>query len=143
MNKRFAFILMLLIFLTTAHAQSNRTNDPFTGVWKLNQQKSDTSVPAPPSVRIKADSQGISFTEEGGSGAVTVTAKFDGKDYPVKGSPVADSASYQRSGPRTIMSTVKEQGQTVLMETMTVSVDEKTLTVSFSQFAGVTVYDRQ
>jgi hypothetical protein len=38
---------------------------------------------------------------------------------------------------------VKEQGQIVLMETMTVSADEKALTVSFSQFSGVATYDRQ
>ena len=140
MNKR--FVLMLLIFLCTfrLYAQLGLGNDPFTGFWKLNTAKSTASVPAPTTVQIKADAKGISFAD---SGNTTASAKFDGKDYPVKGSSVVDAVSYQRLGRRTIKSIVKARGQIVLTESMTVSEDGKTLTVSFTQFPGIAVFDKQ
>jgi hypothetical protein len=146
MKKQLAVGSMLLTILSGLglHAQLTRRSDPFSGVWKLNTTKSTTSVPAPKGVRIKADKKGINFSEEVEDGeTVTTTAEFNGKDYPVKGSSLADAASYERLGQRTIKSTVKQRGRTLLTETMTVSDDGKTLTVSFTQFPGIAVFDRE
>ena len=146
MKKRFGFGLVLLAmsFNLGLSAQSARRNDPFSGAWKLNTIKSTTVVPTPTAVRIKADNKTISFSEqEADGGTTTAEAKFDGKDYPVRGSSVADAAAYRRVGPRTIKSTVKQRGQILLTETMTVSDDGKTLTVGFTQFSGTAVFDKQ
>jgi hypothetical protein len=145
MKKRLVVESMLFFFLSglSLHAQVARRSDPFSGVWKLNTTRSTTSVPVPKAVRIKADKKGISFSEDENGDTVTTTAEFNGKDYPVRGSSFADAAAYQRLGQRTIKSTVKEQGQIVLTETMTVSEDGKTLTVGFTQFPGVAVFDKQ
>jgi hypothetical protein len=128
----------------SVHSQSNPRSDPFTGVWKLNATKSTTSLPAPKAVRIDVDKKQISYREEASNGEmVTTSARFDGKDYPIKGSALADAASYERLGQRAIKSVVKDRGRILVTETMTVSKDGKTLTVVFSEFSGVAVFERQ
>jgi len=146
MKKRLAIGSMLLVFLSSLglHAQVARRDDPFSGKWKLNTIKSNTSLPAPKGVSIKADKKGITFSEEAENGdSATTTAQFNGKDYPVRGSSFADAASYQRLGQRTIKSTVRKHGQVVLTETITVSDDGKMLMVSFNEFPGIAVFDKQ
>lgn len=57
------------------------------------------------------------------------TAKFDGKDYPLKGSYRFDTVSLKRIGERTFEETDKMKGQVVEFDTWTVSPDDKTLTL--------------
>jgi len=131
--------------------------DPFSGAWRLNLSKSELPPPIPRSqtVRIKASSRSIRIREEivdaaGKRMTITVNARFDGKDYPVKGSPFADTVAYQRVDSRTVKGTVKKAGKVVTTETATVSADGKTLTGSYSgtdatgkQATGSAVLDKQ
>jgi hypothetical protein len=52
----------------------------------------------------------------------TVQANFDGKDYPVQGSALADTIAYSRDGDR-ITGVAKKNGTVSLRETIVVSLD--------------------
>lgn len=56
-------------------------------------------------------------------------AKFDGKDYPVKGSLPGMTVSLNRVNDRSIISTIKRDGKVVNVNHATVSADGKTCTV--------------
>ena len=69
------------------------------------------------------------------------TGKFDGKDYPVKGDPEADTWSYRKIDDRTLELTIKKQGQTTAPRRIMVLFHGKTCTVKTD---GVTaVYHKQ
>jgi hypothetical protein len=57
------------------------------------------------------------------------TAKFDGNEYPVKGTEWFDSVSLKRLGERSFEETDKLKGKVVQSATLTVSNDGKTLTI--------------
>jgi len=59
----------------------------------------------------------------------TYTAKFDGKEYPVKGSYGYDSVSLKRLGDNSFEETDKLNGKVIEIDTWTVSNGGKTLTV--------------
>lgn len=76
-------------------------------------------------------------------------AKFDGKDYPLKG-PVAQpgmTLALQKTGPRSFHVTGKQYGKAILTVTFEVSEDGASLTQSGSMAGSgerfVAVYDRQ
>ncbi len=56
------------------------------------------------------------------------TARFDGKDYPVKGSYSTDSVSLKQMSDRAIKATYKFGGHLIRVDKMTVSSDGNTLT---------------
>jgi hypothetical protein len=65
------------------------------------------------------------------------TAKFDGKDYPVKGGFRSDSVSLKRQNGQTIEATYKFHGYIIRVDKLTVSDDGKTLTnVSEDKLTG-------
>jgi hypothetical protein len=140
------FILMIGVFALPARLVAAK--DPFTGLWRLNVEKSDTSLPVPQAVRINASVKAIRVREElaNQSGTrsmvTTISADFNGKDYPVIGSPLADAAACKRLDAHTITITVKKQGDVVVTERLMVSHDGKTLTASFGNFTGVAVFDK-
>jgi hypothetical protein len=119
----------------TLHAQ---TTDPFLGTWKLNVAKSKFDPgPAPKtgtavftaaggSVRVVSD--GIAAT--GATAHWEYTAGHDGKEYPMTGSPDADTVSLKRINPSTVESTYKKGGKVTLVNTRTVAADGKTMTVT-------------
>lgn len=61
------------------------------------------------------------------------TAKFDGNDYPVKGSYSYDQVSLKRLGKNSFEETDKLKGKVIEVDTWTVSKDGKTLTVKAVQ----------
>ena len=142
--------LALFIFLGAA-------DDPFSGVWTLNLSKSNLPPPPPKSqvARVEADAVRIRITEEvvdakGATMNISVDARFDGKDYPVKGTPFADAVSYQRVDRFTIKGIGKKAGKVVMHETVTVSPDGKTMTGTYSStdaegkiVTATAVFDRQ
>jgi hypothetical protein len=131
--------------------------DPFSGVWKLNLSKSKLSPPIPKSqiARVAARASGIRISEEivtdtGERMNISVDAKFDGKDYPVNGSPYADGVSYQRIDRFTIKGVGKKAGKVIMYETVVVSPDGKTMTGTYSgtdasgkQVTAIAVFDKQ
>jgi len=131
--------------------------DPFSGTWVLNLAKSKLPPPPPKSQTsyIKADSKRIRIRElvindDGKQMSITVDAKFDGKDYPIVGSPFVDTIAYQRVDSHTLTGIAKRAGQIVTTEKATVSADGKTLTGFYSgtdlngkQVTGVAVFEKQ
>ena len=131
--------------------------DPFSGTWVLNLSKSKLPPPLPRSQTssIEANSKSIRIRElivndKGEQMSITVDAKFDGKDYPIIGSPFVDTVAYQRVDSHTLKGIVKKAGQVVTTEQATVSPDGKTLTGTYSgtdlsgrQVTGVAVFEKQ
>src|SRR5437016_13943585 len=84
-------------------------DNPNMGTWKLNEAKSKFSPGA-------AKNQTVVYEPAGDNVKVTVdgmdsagqrlhnewTGKFDGKDYPITGSPTGDMRSYKRVNDRTL-----------------------------------------
>jgi hypothetical protein len=93
--------------------------------------------PAPQSLTLKveASGEGEKATAEGVNAAGTptmlqYTANFDGKDYPLTGSPNADKIALKRIDARTTERTDKKGDRVVLTYTRVVSEDGKTMTVT-------------
>jgi hypothetical protein len=128
-------------FLDTLGGMDNV--DAFTGVWVFNAQRSTLSTPPPLSwvQRIKATAHSLDVEEEissqdGSTSVVTIHAMFDGEDYPVAGSPIADAFSYRRDGGR-IAGTGKKNGAVSIRETVVAADDERVMTLSYSIFVGM------
>lgn len=133
------------------------TPDSVIGTWKLNTEKSTGNVPMPKSeTRTYAASPGgvaLNWTRTGADGkesSVKTTFKYDGKDYPVKGSSDFDALSAKRIDANTIESKQKLKGKNVGSTTRTVSTDGKTLTLvskltteKGAEANTTMVYDRQ
>jgi hypothetical protein len=147
---RILVFLALSLFLGAAE-------DPFSGLWKLNLSKSKLSPPIPKSqiARVDIDTSGIRISEEivsdkGERMIITVDAKFDGKDYPVKGSPYADAVSYERVDRFTIKGVGKKAGKVIMYETVVVSPDGTAMTGTYSgtdasgkQVTAIAFFDKQ
>ena len=119
-------------------ALSAQAADPLVGTWKLNVAKSTYSPgPAPKSIiaKIEAAGEGEKLTADGVRGddtpiRVEYTAQYDGKDYPISGSPMADTVSLKRLDANTTERTDKKGGKVVQTLTRKLSSDGKTLTVT-------------
>jgi hypothetical protein len=66
---------------------------------------------------------------------VTIQARFDGKEYPVKGSSFVDSIAYTRAD-NTITGTGWKGGVVSLRETIAANPKGDTLTATFSLYGG-------
>src|SRR5262249_4685215 len=111
---------------------------PFSGFWTLVPAESKLAGPMPRRGTEKLDGweETISGREENGGAdgrtlVVTVDAAFDGQDYCVNGSPLADVIAYARPGPHRIDGVAKKDGRVVLTESVTVSEDSRTLTMGY------------
>ncbi len=131
--------------------------DPFTGTWKLNLTKSELPPPLPRSVivYIECDGQSISIREEtedqdGQRHTANIKARFDGKEYPLVGTPRADMVVYERLDARTIRGTSRKNGKVLVHETVVLSPDGKTVTTTYSganaegkAVIGTAVFEKQ
>jgi hypothetical protein len=115
-----------------------QASDPMIGTWKVNLSKSTYSPgPAPKSATNKFE-----HWEDGMKGTIDIVdadgkkihseanVKFDGKDYPLKGSPIADAVSVKRLGERESDITWKKGGKVVMTGKSVISADGKTTTVT-------------
>jgi hypothetical protein len=134
------------------------TATPINGTWKLNVEKSKFSPgPAPQShtrtYAESADGVALSFSEVGADGSHTSgqsNYKYDGKDYPITGTPNFDTIAVKRVDAYTSTSTQKKAGKVVGTTTRTVSKDGKVLTLtsrgtnaSGKPYNNVMVFDKQ
>ena len=130
--------------------------DPVIGTWKLNTAKSTgATLPRSETRTYAASAGGIALTwkrvgADGKETSVETTFKYDGKDYPVTGSPDFDALSVKRVDANTVDSTQKRMGKAVGTTKRTVSKDGKTLTLvskltnAKGEVVNTTlVYDRQ
>jgi hypothetical protein len=111
---------------------------PEVGTWKLNVEKSRYSPgPMPKSLTVKIaplGDKGIKFNSTGVAAdgkalATEYTTNFDGKDYPLKGSAVADAVNVRRIDANTAERTDKKAGKVMLTQTREVAKDGKSFTV--------------
>ena len=95
--------------------------------------------PGPPvqslTVKVEPAGQGEKASTEGVSAdgtrtATQYTANFDGKDYPLTGSPAADAVALKRIDARTTERTDKKAGTVAQTLRRVVSQDGKTMTVT-------------
>ncbi len=156
--KRFAPFAITLLFAALALSLVARAADQHSGTWKMNPAKSKYSPgPAAKSntVKIDSDADNIKLSSDGIDAAgnpthVEYTAKYDGKDYPITGSPNADTVALERPDASTIRSTLKKGDQVVMTVTSVISKDGKTRTSTFKgkdakgqDVNNVVVYDKQ
>jgi hypothetical protein len=91
--------------------------------------------------RIRASDVDVEVAEEiltldGARMTVHIQARFDGHEYPVSGSPLADAITYTRPDRYTITGIGKKNGSVSLTETLRASRDGGLLTLSYSIYAG-------
>jgi hypothetical protein len=112
-----------------------RQADPRLGVWKLNLEKSKYgSRPQPKSVTVTWAAQEddmIKYTAKGidpmgQPTQVEFSAKFDGTDYAVTGSPLLDTVAVRRIVALTHEATGKKEGKVILTTKGLISDDGKT-----------------
>ena len=126
-----------------------QATDPLLGTWELNLAKSKIMSEPPPKsdTRIFAqEGDGLKFTRRaidatGKPVSVEFIAKYDGKDYPMTGTPDSDTISMKRIDRFTTESTQKKGGKVVWTNKRVVSADGKTwtLTSHFTNAKGETV----
>jgi len=122
-----------LILLGSGAAQAA---DNWVGTWKQNVAKSKYSPgPAPKSSLAKTEAwEGGIRTVTDGVGAddkathTEFSAKFDGKDYPYKGSLAYDTISLKRIDDNTYEASLKGKNKATMTSTNVVSKDGKTRT---------------
>lgn len=133
------------------------TENPFSGTWKLNLEKSKLPSPAvlkSDVVTIDANDDGAKYsdeavTTEGRTFNVTVEPKWEGKYYPVTGDPTTDSESWHRVNSHTMTIISKNAGKLASQATAVVSKDGRVTTVTFTDYSqgkpikGIAVYDKQ
>lgn len=129
------FALAAFAASTNVSAQSK---EPLgLGTWKLNVEKSKYSPgPAPKSLTAKfeAAGKGIKVTTQGVGAdgkpnGTEYTAEYDGKDYPIKGSPTSDTVALKRISDTSSERTDKKAGKVVQTFKRVVAKDGKTFTV--------------
>jgi hypothetical protein len=115
---------------------AQEASDPMIGTWQMDASKSKFSPgPAPKSLTIKFEpaADGIKASSDavfadGKTTHTEFTAKYDGQDVPLTGSPIADTVSVTKTG-NTRVRTDKKDGKVVMTYTGTVSKDGKTFSV--------------
>ena len=137
----------------------SQAQDPWIGTWKLNTAKSKYSPGLAPRsstlIAVAADG-GFKQTVDTVMAALglpthsEVTAKFDGKDTPVKGNANADTSAYTKIDSRSYETVSKKNGKVTLTSRVVISADGKTRTVSQTgvdaegrKVNNYLVYDRQ
>jgi hypothetical protein len=117
-----AFVLSLVgavcVAVNEASSRVIQSAGSSVGTWKLNETKSKFDAGATKNTMVvyvnSGDSVKVSvdgIDSAGKSVHTEWTGKFDGKPYPVKGSPTADSRAYTAVDDRTL-SFVEKKGMT-------------------------------
>jgi hypothetical protein len=129
----------LLTFLISVAAASLcfAGDDVFMGTWKLNEAKSkipagaahnNTVVYAQSGDEVKITGDGVDAA--GKATHQEWTGKFDGKDYPAKGSPIHDMRAYTKVDGHTLTYAMKKEGKNVGKGKVVIAADGKSRTVT-------------
>lgn len=148
---------VLLCAVTSMVGAAAFAGENWVGTWKLNAAKSklgSTAVRAQ-TLKFEATPGGIRLTSDGTDAQGNpmqggYTSKFDGKDVPWTGNPMADTACAKKIDDNSYENVWKKGGKATVSATVAVSKDGKTLTVtqtgkdpSGAAVSSVAVYDRQ
>ncbi len=145
-------LVMLLGFVSPA-------DDPFTGTWVLNLSKSNIPPPftAAKSQIVHLAINGSDFeireevvTDSDEKLTIHAKAKFDGKDYPITGTPAVDTIVAERVDRNTIKDVWKKDGKIIMKETAVVSPDGNSITGTYSvtdatgkQVTAIAVFEKK
>jgi len=145
-------LVMLLGFVSPA-------DDPFSGIWVLNLSKSNIPPPftAAKSQIVHLAINGSDFeireevvTDSDEKLTIHAKAKFDGKDYPITGTPAVDTIAAERVDRNTIKDVWKKDGKVVMKETAVVSPDGNSITGTYSitdaagkQVTAIAVFEKK
>jgi hypothetical protein len=137
-------------------AAQAQTPDPLAGTWKLDVAKSTYKPgPAPKSATVVITSEGkgikvaVDAVMADGPLKWGYSSARDGKDTPVTGHPLYESAAATQNSPTEGTIVYKRAGKTVATTKTSVSKDGKTLTVTSTgtdakgEFNNVGVYTKQ
>lgn len=110
----------------------------FMGTWKLDEAKSKFGPGSGKNTMVTYTAAGDNMvkvvtdgTDKDGKATHSEwTGKFDGKDYPVTGSPMQDTRSYMPAGKHSLSMVIKKGDKTVMTGKVTVSPDGKSRTVT-------------
>jgi hypothetical protein len=153
---RLALFVVIVAAVGSLHAQD--ADDPILGTWKLNLSKSKyIPGPAPRSqTRVyRRTPDGIFVTIETvdakGSKQPTIefAERYDGMDYPIKGSAVGDAVALTRINNYLSEATMKHGGMVVATTRRIVTDGGKTLMLIYQEASyehpvdNIIVYDRQ
>jgi len=132
--------------------------DLTVGTWKLNAAKSKYT-PAEQAryetIKIEAVGDSMKVTLEGTDSAgkkveAVWTGKYDGKDYPVTGSPDIDALVYKKVNDHNYQSSTKKGSKTLGSAKIVYSADGKTRTVTSrgtnakgQKISATAVYEKQ
>lgn len=150
---RFLMGAAALLLSTSALAE-----DRWLGTWKLNVARSHYSPGAPPrstTIKLENTERGLKYTSDGVDALGTRThieyiARFDGQDYPFKGSQAADTIVLRRIDDSTYEAILKKSGAIVTTATTVISRDGRTRVTTQrgknaegAEIYNTIVYDRQ
>jgi hypothetical protein len=149
--------LLVACLLVVAFPHAGFAQVSWVGTWKLNPAKSKYDPGPPPKSEI------IKITPDGGWTGITdavndqgqpshteITAKFDGRDYPLKGGTPNTTRAYKRINSRAFEFTTKVNGKTITTTRVLLSRDGKRQSVTTTgknaqgqRFSIVSVWDKQ
>jgi hypothetical protein len=129
----------------------------WVGTWKLNPAKSQLGSNAilAQTLTFESTPAGIKLASEGTDAEGKpmkggYTSKFDGKDVPWAGNPMADTACPKKIDDNTYENAWKKGGKATVSAKVSVSADGRTLTVTQTgtdpqgkTVSSVAVYDKQ
>ena len=150
-------VLILALGACLLHVTAAIAADPEMGTWKLNEAKSTFSAGATKNRSVVYEPAGdqvkvtVDAVDASGQPIHNVwTGKFDGKDYPLTGSPSADTRAYTRVNDHTLTFIEKKGGKVVVTGRGVVAADGKSRTVTSSgtnaegkKITTSAVYDKQ
>jgi hypothetical protein len=141
-----------------ATAFAAAASDPLVCTWVLNLEKSKFSPGPAPKSQIRTYAQSADGTTltvngvaaDGSAMSGQSTFKYDGKDYPMTGSPDYDTLSLKKVNGNSVHSLQKKDGKVVGSTTRTISGHGKVLTLSSKgtnakggTYHNVAVFDKQ
>jgi len=150
-------ILLTLAALFVAVAVCFAAENAHMGTWKLNEAQSKIPAGSAKNMTVVYAMSGdsVTLTTDGvdANGKPTHTewtGKFDGKDYPVTGSPDVDMRAFTQVNDHTLKINEKKGGKVITTVRSIVSADGKTRTVtttstdaSGKKTTSTRVYDKQ
>ena len=131
----------LLTAITLCTLLAAAEPDPILGVWKLNLARSKfnpgpaprsqtrTYVETPKGIQVTIRSVGAN----GRSSTIEFPEKYDGQDYPVQGSEVADALALVRINDYMAEATMKHAGRIVATARRLITDEGKTLVISYQE----------
>jgi hypothetical protein len=161
-SKTVRFVRILPLLLATlffgSHAPAADSDDPILGTWKLNLAKSKyVPGPAPRSqtrtYQKKGDEIFVSIETVDSQGhqqpRIEFPERYDGKEYPVKGSAIGDALTLKRINNYLAEATMTHGGALVAVTRRIITDNGKTLMLIYREIStehpvdNVIVYDRQ